>query len=122
MSASARRAALLWLLMAGGPASAGEASRLDLTRFLTPDAAARPLRGATGPAIDPTGLEVAKDGVMLSRPGTPAFEPNFDRLRKVWMPRRPPPPLAFREPFPRRRSIQDRRSEGVAVVIRSVGP
>lgn len=58
--------------------------------------------------------------------GTPVvaevFVPNFDRQKRDWMAvdqRRPL--IVFNEPFPRRRSIQDRRSEGVGVVIRLTG-
>lgn len=123
MCVSACRAGALWILLAAGPVSAGEPARLDLTQFLALNATGGPLRRAVAPGIDPAGVGwAAADTVTLSPTETPAFEPNFDRLRKVWMRPSPPPPLVFREPFPRRRSIQDRRSEGVALVIRSIAP
>lgn len=123
MSATAGAAAALWLLLlAASAAGAGEAPRLDPTQFL-PDAGAPPLRRATGPAFEPLVPNGAARGDVAFDPAdTRRFAPNFERLRKDWMRQPPAPPLVFREPFPRRRSVQDRRGEGVAIVLRAVAP
>lgn len=111
-------------LSLGAPlqAMAGEAPRLDPAQFVVADTSGAPLRLGVAPRAGPSEMDSTIDRNFGKEPiGAVVFEPNFDRLRREWM-RQKPPPVVFREPFPRRRSVQDRRSEGVAVMIRSTAP
>lgn len=125
MPASARSTVALGLLLAAGPLQtvAGEAPRFDPAQFVVADTGRAPLRPDGAPTIDPSHRDTIIARIFADAPtGAVSFEPNFDRRRTEWMRQKPPPPVVFREPFPRRRSVQDSRREEFAVVVRSTLP
>lgn len=125
MPAPARAVVAFGLFLAASPqAMASEAPRFDPAQFVVADTSGAPLRLGVAAGVGPSERDPIVDRIFADAPTgarAGAFELNFDRQRREWM-RRKPPPVVFREPFPRRRSFQDRRGEGVAVVIRSTEP
>lgn len=123
MPAPARAVVAFGLFLAASPqAMASEAPRFDPAQFVVADTSGAPLRLGVAAGVGPSEWDPIIDRIFADAPtGAVAFEPNFDRQRREWM-RHKSPPVVFREPFPRRRSFQDRRGEGVAVVIRSTEP